>query len=80
MDAKWISRFERGVTVPSLVTLDQLAMVLKSRTADLLSGSSTEPTDQAIRISAWLEEIPLRDREFVVEHVKRLCDQLRKRG
>lgn len=80
VDAETISRFERGVTVPSLVTLDQLAKVLKSRTADLLSASSTEPTDQAIRISAWLDGITSRDREFVVEHVKRLCDQLRKRG
>lgn len=80
VDAETISRFERGVTVPSLITLDQIAKALKSRTADLLSASSTEPTDQAIRISAWLEGITPRDREFVVEHVKRLCDQLRRRG
>jgi len=80
VDAETISRFERGVTVPSLITLDQLAKVLKSRTADLLSASSTEPTDQAIRISAWLDGITSRDREFVVEHVKRLCDQLRRKN
>jgi transcriptional regulator with XRE-family HTH domain len=79
VDAETISRFERGATVPSLNTLDQIAKVLKSRTADLLSAASTEPTDQAIRISAWLEGIGPRDREFVVEHVKKLCDQFRKR-
>jgi len=80
VDAETISRFERGATVPSLVTLDLIAKALKSRTADFLSASSTEPTDQAIRISAWLEGIASRDREFVVDHVKRLCDQLRKRN
>lgn len=80
VDAETVSRFERGATVPSLITLDLLAKALRSRTADLLSASSIEPTDQAIRISAWIEGIAPRDREFVVEHVKRLCDQLRKRG
>jgi len=80
VDAETVSRFERGVTVPSLITLDQLAKVLKSRTADLLSEASVEPTDQAVRISAWLAGLAARDREFVVEHIKRLCDQLRRRA
>ena len=51
VDAETISRFERGATVPSLVTLDRLASILKYRVADLLSESSMSPTDQAIRIS-----------------------------
>lgn len=80
VDAETVSRFERGVTVPSLVTLDNLARALRSRTADLLSESSLEPTDQAVRISAWLASLASRDREFVVDQIKRLCDQLRKRG
>ena len=80
VDAETVSRFERGVTVPSLVTLDNLARALRSRTADLLSESSVEPTDQAVRISAWLASLASRDREFVVYHIERLCDQLRKRG
>lgn len=79
VDAETVSRFERGVSVPSLVTLDSLAKALRCRTADLLSESSIEPTDQAVRISAWLAGLAARDREFVVEHIKRLCDQLRKR-
>ena len=80
VDAETVSRFERGVTVPSLVTLDNLARALRCRTADLLSESSVEPTDQAVRISAWLASLVSRDREFVVDQIKRLCDQLRKRG
>ena len=80
VDAETVSRFERGVTVPSLVTLDNLAKALRCRTAELLSESSVEPTDQAVRMSAWLSSLAARDREFVVDHIKRLCDQLRRRG
>jgi len=80
VDAETVSRFERGVTVPSLITLDKLASALRCRTAELLSESSIEPTDQAVRMSAQLTSLTSRDREFVVDHIKRLCDQLRKRG
>jgi transcriptional regulator with XRE-family HTH domain len=80
IDAETISRFERGATVPSLPTLDRLARALKSRPADLLSEASAEPTDQAIRLSAWLEGLAERDRVFVVDQVKRFCDHLRRKG
>lgn len=77
VDAETVSRFERGVTVPALVTLDWLAGVLKTSVADLLSEVSACPTDQAIRISAWLESLPLEDGEFVIGQVKALCDHMR---
>jgi transcriptional regulator with XRE-family HTH domain len=80
VEAETVSRFERGATLPSLPKLEQLAKVLKTRSADLLSDSSTEPTDQGLRISTWLEGLSERDRGFVVEHVKRLCEHLRKKG
>ena len=77
VDAETVSRFERGVTVPALVTLDRLAGVLKTSVADLLSEASACPTDQAIRISAWLESLPPEDGEFVIGQVKALCDHMR---
>jgi len=77
VDAETVSRFERGVTVPALVTLDRLAGVLKTSVADLLSEASACPTDQAIRISAWLESLPPEDGEFVIGQVKALCDHTR---
>jgi transcriptional regulator with XRE-family HTH domain len=78
VEAETVSRFERGATLPSLPKLEQIARVLKARSADLLSESSSERTDQAIRISTWLEGLAERDRIFVVDHVKRLCDHLKK--
>lgn len=80
VDAETISRFERGVTVPSLVTLYNLAGALRCRSADLLSESSVDPSDQVAKLSAQLVGLAYRDREFVIDQIKRLCDQLRKRG
>ena len=77
VDAETISRFERGVTVPALVTIDRLAGILKTCVADLLSEASVCPSDQAIRISAWLECLSSDDGEFVVAQIKALCDHLR---
>src|SRR4051812_15900686 len=60
VDAETISRFERGAALPSLLTLDQLARALRKRTADLLEQSSIQPIDQAVRISALLEDLSAR--------------------
>ena len=54
-----------------------IAGVLKTSVADLLSEASACPTDQAIRISAWLESLPPEDGEFVIGQVKALCDHMR---
>ena len=67
VDAETISRFERGATVPSLVTLGRLARILKVSVADLLSDACASPSDQAIRVSAWLESLPAEDSDFVLD-------------
>ncbi|MEY4591134.1 MAG: hypothetical protein RIR18_29 [Pseudomonadota bacterium] len=76
VDAETVSRFERGVTVPALVTLDRLATVLKSNVGNLLSEVSITPTDQANRISAWLGRLQSEDAEFVVTQIQMLCERL----
>lgn len=77
VDTETISRFERGVTVPALLTIEKLAGILKTSVANLLSEASISPSDQAIRISAWLASLPPEDGEFVIAHVKTLCEHLR---
>jgi hypothetical protein len=42
----------------------------------LLSESAAAPSDQAIRITAWLQKLPAADGEFVVAQVKAMCDHL----
>lgn len=80
VDAETVSRFERGAAVPSLVTLDRLATILKVSIADLLTDASATPTDQAIRISAWLESLSADDSDYVLEHIKGLCDHLQQQS
>lgn len=77
VDTETVSRFERGVTVLSLLTIEKLAGIMKTSVANLLSEASISPTDQAIRISAWLASLPPEDGEFIIAHVKTLCDHMR---
>ena len=51
VDTETVSRFERGVTIPALLTIDRLAGVLQTSVAALLSAASVCPSDRAIRIS-----------------------------
>lgn len=77
VDTETISRFERGAALPSLLTLDKLARVLRVSLADLLTESSTEPDDQALAVSAWLNDLKETDRIMVLDVTKRLCQHLR---
>lgn len=76
VDTETISRFERGVSLPSLVTLEKLAHVLKTTVSDLLEEGSTEPHDQAVVISAWLSDLKENDRDFVIGLMKQTCEYL----
>lgn len=76
VDTETVSRFERGVSLPSLLTLDRLAQVLKTSVSDLLSESSSQPSDQAEIISGWLSSLGEKDRQYVLEQVKHSCKHL----
>ncbi|MBN9425769.1 MAG: helix-turn-helix transcriptional regulator [Burkholderiales bacterium] len=77
VDTETISRFERGATLPSLLTLEKISKSLRVRIGDLLTESSAQPDDQASTLSAWLDELGESDREFVLDLIKRTCDHLR---
>ena len=71
-----VSRFERGATLPSLLTLHRVGQVLKAPMAQLLAESSPVPDDQAGVIATWITELRDDDREYVLDLVKRSCDHL----
>ena len=77
--AETISRFERGATLPSLITLQRLGSMLKAPIAELLSESSPAPDDQAAAIATWISDLPDDDREYVLDLIKTSCDYLRRR-
>ena len=78
VDTETISRFERGATLPSLLTLEKLGDCLRVRVGELLTESSTQLNDQTPVLSAWLADLDERDRDFVLDLVKRTCDHLRR--
>jgi transcriptional regulator with XRE-family HTH domain len=77
--AETISRFERGATLPSLMTLQRLGQMLKAPLGELLAESSQTPDDQAAVISAWISGLRDEDRDYVLTVVKAACDHLRSR-
>jgi transcriptional regulator with XRE-family HTH domain len=78
VDTETISRFERGATLPSLLTLEKIGQSLKVGIGDLLAETSALPDDQAAMLSAWIAGLGDADRAFVVALVKRTCDHLRR--
>jgi transcriptional regulator with XRE-family HTH domain len=74
-----ISRFERGATLPSLMTLQRLASVLKASVSSLLAEGSAVPDDQAMAIATWVADLSEDDRDYVLNLVKASCDHLRRR-
>ena len=74
-----ISRFERGATLPSLVTLQRLGQMLKAPVAELLAESSQAADDQAGVITAWISGLRDDEREYVMGLVKDACDHFRRK-
>lgn len=77
VDTETISRFERGATLPSLVTLERVAQSVRVSLTELLTESSTRTDDQALTLSAWLTDLSEPDRLVVLDVTKRLCQHLR---
>lgn len=72
-----VSRIERGIVVPTIARLFELATVFECDAADLLTESSTRPTDQASYLGALLAELEHADRQLVLELVERLVERLK---
>ncbi len=78
MEPESISRFERGATLPSLATLEQLAALLDTTIADLLAECPEGAYSEAQRISALLSDLAPDARAGVLDVVERVCGLLKK--
>ena len=76
VDTETVSRFERGVSLPSLVTLQKLAEVLRTTVSGLLEEMPPPPDTQAIMITTWLAGLKDKDRAFVISLMKSTCNYL----
>ena len=80
VDAETISRIERGAHLPSLPTLDRLAVALRCSAGDLLSNEGPEEASEAATFGAWISELGTADRAFVMTVVRNCCEYLGNRA
>jgi len=76
VETETISRFERGLALPSLERLDEMAHILGISIAELLSSATGNTADQAAQIAHWLAPLSEEDRVFVTEHIQNLCRRM----
>jgi transcriptional regulator with XRE-family HTH domain len=76
VETETISRFECGVSLPSLRRLTSLSEVLETSVTELLSQAISNRSDQALMIEHWLQDLSPHSRGYVVESVRQLCEHL----
>lgn len=79
VDKETISRFERGVALPSLLTLEKLGDHLAIPLNDLLGQDAVPLNNTAVILTSLLNELDEDDQEYVHDSIKALCRHLQKR-
>ncbi|CAG4925531.1 MULTISPECIES: helix-turn-helix domain-containing protein [Burkholderiaceae] len=74
-----VSRMERGIVMPTVARLVELADLFECNAADLLTEASSRTSDQAKYVAQLLAKLGGNDRTMVVEIVERLAGRLAKR-
>ncbi|MPT00359.1 MAG: XRE family transcriptional regulator [Pseudomonas sp.] len=74
-----VSRMERGLTMPTVQRLAELAEIYECGIDELLIASSTRTSDQAELISQILQTLPEADRAMIVEVVQKIAARLKDR-
>jgi transcriptional regulator with XRE-family HTH domain len=74
-----VSRMERGLVMPTVARLVDLANLFECNAADLLTEASSRTSDQAKHVTQLLAKLGGNDRTMVVEIVERLAGRLAKR-
>jgi len=69
-----VSRYENGVTLPSLVTLAKLAEVLHCTMAELLAEKIPADSPEAIRIEAVMELLLPAERKMLIDVIETLVE------
>ncbi|WP_420958391.1 helix-turn-helix domain-containing protein [Burkholderia gladioli] len=71
-----VSRMERGVAIPTVVRLFELADIFACDAADLLTEASNRSSDQASHLNRLLSRLSSGDRTMLLEVFERLSTRL----
>ncbi|MBT1536041.1 helix-turn-helix domain-containing protein [Ralstonia solanacearum] len=74
-----VSRMERGVVIPTVVRLFELADIFECDAADLLTEASSRSSDQASHLNRLLSRLSAADRTLLLEVFERLSTRLTRR-
>ncbi|MBP0635915.1 helix-turn-helix domain-containing protein [Cupriavidus sp. AcVe19-6a] len=74
-----VSRIERGVVMPTIGRLAELADIFQCETSDLLTEASNRSADQANHLARLLAKVGGHDRAMIVEMVEKLAVRLARR-
>lgn len=74
-----ISRIERGVVMPTLARLIELADIFDCQLADLLGKNSGRTKDEADYLHQLLKERTMEERQMIVEVIEKMVALLEKR-
>lgn len=72
-----VSRIERGVILPSLVRLSDIADHLNCRTEELFADKTFAKQDRHSHLARLLDELDHNDREWLVAMVEQMVEKLR---
>lgn len=73
-----VSRMERGIVVPTIVRLAELAQLFECELADFLRETSSRPTEQGIVLGQKLAKLDSADRTLLLEMFECLVERLAK--
>ena len=73
-----VSRIERGIVMPTVARLVELAGIFQCEASDLLTLASNRASDQARHLDQMLVRLDGDDRIMIVEMVERLATRLAK--
>lgn len=71
-----VSRMERGLVVPTVIRLAELAQIFDCELTDLLRETSTRPLEQGIILARQLAQLSAEDRSLLLETMARLVERL----
>lgn len=73
-----VSRTERGIVMPNIARLVQLAAIFDCETAELLTETSNRSTDQASRMADLINGLAEDERLLILRIVEQLVAHLKK--
>ncbi|AVQ86882.1 transcriptional regulator [Plesiomonas shigelloides] len=71
-----VSRMERGIVVPTIIRLAELAQIFECELSELLQEVSPRPQEQAMRLTLLLDQLDTSDRQWVLETLEGLIQRL----